>query len=174
MRKYLLLIGLLAVMATASAKKYPFDMNHSYNVQQIRVAQDESRLVKTWGEAKNADKAIDRALQDAVACCIFMGIDALVTTSGHNAEAIPPLCPEGISAYQKHKEYFDKFFKNGDFLLYAVNTNSRYPTGENNVKVKNGRRVGIYAQLKVKQLRQRLEQDGIIKSLDNIWEESAQ
>lgn len=170
MRKICILSVFIAVSLTATAKKYPFDMQHSYNVQQIRVAQDESRFVKVWGEANNADKAIEQAMQDAVACCIFIGIDGVSSTTGHNAEAVPPLCPEGTKAYQNHKDYFDNFFTKGDFLLYVSNSNSRYPTGENNVKVKGGRRVCVFVQLKVKQLRQRLEQDGIIQGLGDMWD----
>lgn len=171
MRKLFFLFLLLSASMATNAKKYPFDTKHQYKVQQERVAEDDSRFVKVWGEARNADKAIIQALQDAVACCIFMGLEGKTSNSiGHNANALPPLCPEGIKAYDEHKEYFDQFFTEGDFLLYAVNSNTRYPTGENNVKIKGGRRVGIYVLLKVKQLRQRLEQDGIIKSFESVWE----
>ena len=168
----LLILCVFFNLQPLAAKGYPFDMKHTYNVQQIRVAQDQSRFLKVFAVASNADKAITQALQDAVACCIFQGIAAVESSVGHNAVGVPPLCPGGIKDYEANKEYFDSFFKNGDFLLYVVNSNTLYPTGENNLRVKGGRRVGIYVQLKVKQLRQRLEQDGIIKSLDNIWDVS--
>ncbi len=163
---------MLSLTIASEGKKYPFDMKHPYNVQQERVAQDGSRLVKSWGIAGNADKAIERALQDAVACCIFQGIGAVTSTTGHNASEVPPLCPNGVDDYVAHKEYFDNFFKNGDFLMYVENTNSRYPTGENNVGIKGGRKVGIYVKLKVKQLRQRLEKDGIIQSFNDVWDDN--
>ena len=165
-----LMLAALFISQPLAAKKYPFDMEHSYSVQQIRVAQDQSRFLKVFAVAGNADKAITQALQDAVACCIFQGLPAAESTTGHNATAVPALCPGGVNDYQAHKEYFDRFFTEGDFLQYVENSNTRYPSGENNLKVKGGRRVGVYVQLKVKQLRQRLEQDGIIKSLDNIWD----
>ncbi len=171
MRKLLITITLLTFCVITEAKKYPFDMKHQYRVEQIRVAEDGGRLIKAWGVASNADKAIIQALQDAVACCIFMGLEAKnSTTIGHNANALPSLCPEGLKAYDEHKAYFDQFFTKGDFLLYAANSNTGYPTGENNVKTKDGRQVGIYVVLKVDQLRKRLEQDGIIKSFETIWE----
>jgi len=171
MRKLLITITLLTICMITMAKKYPFDMKHQYRVEQVRVAEDGGRFVKAWGVAGNADKAIIQALQDAVACCVFMGLEAKnSTTLGHNANAVPSLCPEGLKAYEEHKAYFDQFFTKGDFLLYAANSNTGYPTGENNVKTKDGRQVGIYVVLKVDQLRKRLEQDGIIKSFETIWE----
>lgn len=169
MKKVLFILSLLSIAISSEGKKYPFDMNHQYNVQQIRVAQDESRFLKSWGVAGNVKKAIDRALQDAVACCIFQGIGAVQSTTGHNASGVPALCPNGVADYEAHKDYFDNFFKNGEFMLYVENANTRYPTGENNVSISGGRKVGIYVLLKVKQLRKRLEKDGIIQSFDDIW-----
>lgn len=131
-------------------------------VEQIRVAQDGSRLVKTWGVAGNADKAIIAAMRNAVETCLFTGIQPTAT-----AGAIPPLCPNG---YQDNKRYFDRFFANGTYQQYVVRANSLYPTGQDNVRVRGGRQVGIQVQLLVNQLRKRLEADGVIKSLDNIWD----
>ena len=131
-------------------------------VEQIRVAQDGSRLVKVWGVGGNADKAIVAAMRNAVENCLFTGIQPTAT-----AGAIPPLCPNG---YQDNKRYFDRFFANGTYQQYVVRANSLYPTGQDNVKVRGGRQVGIQVQLLVNQLRKRLEADGVIKSLDNIWD----
>ena len=57
------------------AKSYPFDMAHSYEVQIVRVAQQGTKFLKVWGVAGSPDKAIDRAMQDAVAACIFTGVE---------------------------------------------------------------------------------------------------
>ena len=104
MRKLLITITLLTFCVITEAKKYPFDMKHQYRVEQIRVAEDGGRLIKAWGVASNADKAIIQALHDAVACCIFMGLEAKnSTTIGHNANALPSLCPEGLKAYDENK-----------------------------------------------------------------------
>ena len=58
MRKLLITITLLTFCVITEAKKYPFDMKHQYRVEQIRVAEDGGRLIKAWGVASNADKAI--------------------------------------------------------------------------------------------------------------------
>ena len=136
----------------------------AYEIEQVRVAQNGSRFVKVWAVAGNADKAIDEAMSSAVEACLFKGIEA-----NGAAGYVPPLCPDGIEAYKANKAYFDHFFK-GDHLLYVTRANSKYPTGEDNISYHGMRRVGVYVQLKVSDLRRRMEKDGIIKSLDNIWE----
>ena len=97
MRIILIVIYLLSITSTIVANKYPFDMNHQYKVEQERIAENDACFVKAWGERGNADKAIIQALQDAVACCIFMGIEVKNSTTGHNASALPPQCPEGVA-----------------------------------------------------------------------------
>ncbi|WP_288180273.1 hypothetical protein, partial [Bacteroides sp. CAG:633] len=57
-------------------------------------------------------------------------------------------------------------------ILYRihVNVNSKYPSGENNVKYKGKRKVAIYVQIKYDKLRQKMENDGIIKGLGDYFE----
>lgn len=154
-------IAFLACLAsTVHAKKYPFDRNHAYNVSIIRVGQAGTKYLKAYGIAGNADKAIDQAMQDAVAACIFEGVPG-----NEKADKIEPICKNGKEAYEKNKAYFDEFFTKGDFLLYVKNTNSMYPTGENNVGVSGGRRVCINVEVMFDELRKRLENDQIVTSL---------
>lgn len=165
MKKPLMLLGLLALLSVeCMAKKYPFKFNPSYEIEQVRVAEQGTKFVKCWGIAGNADKAIIAAQQNAVAACIFTGVAATET-----AGRIPPLCMSGPDAYQLNKDYFDQFFITGQFFEYVKMVNSRYPTGENNVKTSKGRKVGIYLQVMYDALRKRLERDGIIKSLDSYF-----
>lgn len=145
------------------AKSYPFDMNHPYEVQQVQVGKEGTKFLKVWGVASSPDKAIDRAMQDAVAACLFVGVEATET-----AGKVPALCGS-IEAYNQNKEYFDKFFKKGEFMLFVKNVNRGYPTGEDNVATNHGRKVGLYVQVMYDELRKRLEQDGIIRSLDSYF-----
>lgn len=149
---------------SVSARSYPFVLEQYYEIEQVRVAQQGLKYVKVFGIGKNADRAIEKAKQNAVAACIFYGVPATDT-----AGLIPPLCPGGVSDYEKNKSYFDSFFTSGEFLNYVDNVNSRYPSGENNVSVDKGRKVGIYATVKYDLLRKLLEQDGIIRSLDSYF-----
>lgn len=145
------------------AKSYKFDMKHSYEVQIVRVAQQGDKFLKVWGTAGSPDKAIDRAMQDAVAACIFTGV-----AGNANAGKTPALV-SGKDVYDQHKKFFDTFFKKGEFLQYVQNVNSGYPTGENNIKTEKGRKVGLYVVVKYDNLRKRLEDEGIIKKLNSYF-----
>lgn len=146
------------------AKKYRFQAQPSYEVEQIRVDKDGLKFVKAWGIGKNADKAIVQAKQNAVAACVFTGVAATDI-----AGRIPPLCLEGVKAAETHQDYFEQFFVSGEFLQYVSSVNSRYPTGENNVKTDGGRKVGVYLEVKYDALRQKLEQDGIVRGLNDYF-----
>ena len=164
MKKITFLFLLATLCLTVSARKYPFVLEKSYEIEKVRVAQQGLKFVKVFGIGKNADRAMEQAKQNAVAACLFFGV-----AGTESAGEIPPLCPDGTQGYEKNKSYFDRFFSNGDFFMYVENVNTRYPSGENNMKVKGGRRVGLYLTVKYDQLRKRLEQDGILKSLDSYF-----
>lgn len=156
MKRITLLIAMMAIcMLSIHAKSYPFDMTHSYEVQIVRVAQQGSKFLKAWG--------IDRAMQDAVAACIFTGVEG-----NEIAGKIPALVPSK-EAYEQHKQFFDTFFKKGEFLQYVKNANTGYPTGENNIKTDKGRKVGIYVVVMYDNLRKRLEDEGIVKKLNSYF-----
>lgn len=162
-KQFIIILLLLCFCQTVSAKSFPFDMSHSYEVQQVQVGKEGTKFLKVWGIAGSPDKAIDRAMQDAVAACLFVGVGATET-----AGKVPALCGS-VEAYNQNKEYFDKFFKKGDFLHYVKNVNKGYPTGEDNVATRHGRKVGLYVQVMYDELRKRLEKDGIIRSLDSYF-----
>lgn len=158
-----LAVFMIMAMISVHAKSYPFDMTHSYEVQIVRVAQQGTKFLKVWGIAGSPDKAIDRAMQDAVAACIFTGVEG-----NEIAGKIPALVPSK-EAYEQHKQFFDTFFKKGEFLQYVKNANTGYPTGENNIKTDKGRKVGIYVVVMYDNLRKRLEDEGIVKKLNSYF-----
>lgn len=85
------------------AKSYPFDMAHSYEVQIVRVAQQGTKFLKVWGVAGSPDKAIDRAMQDAVAACIFTGVE------GNDIAGKIPALATNQDAYEQHKQFSTPF-----------------------------------------------------------------
>lgn len=163
MRKIYLLFALMLLSLVCNAKSYPWEIKSAYEVQVVRVAQQGTKFYKAWGIAGSPDKAITMALQDAVAATIFTGV-----AGNETAGSVPPLCSES-GAYEQHKAYFDTFFKKGEFLNYVENVNKNYPSGENNVSVKGGRRVGVYVKVMYDELRKKLESDGIIKSMKSYF-----
>lgn len=155
-------LGILLATLPSQAKKYKYVLNPPFEIEQVRVAVKGTKFVQSWAVAKNADKAIEQAKLNAVAAMLFTGIapnDVL------GAGVTPPLFSQGMDAYAQNKEYFDQFFGEGVYLKYAVDVNSTYPTGQNNVKTPQGRRVGVYLQLLYDQLREDMIKEGLIKSM---------
>ena len=54
-------------------------------------------------------------------------------------------------------------------MQYVKNVNKGYPSGEDTVSTNRGRKVGLYVQIMYDELRKRLEEDGIIRSLDSYF-----
>ena len=163
MKKYLCLACLMLAVMTAAGKKHRLDINRTCEVKIVRVAQEGTKLVKAWATAGSVDKAIEQAKLDAVAACLFHGVPA-----NENSDEILPVCLHGTADYEKNKEYFDRYFDKEEFLNYVSQVTSRYPTGQDNVKVGGDHRVGVNLVVKYTALRQMLERDGIQRSLDSF------
>lgn len=84
------------------------------------------------------------------------------------AGKIPPLV-NSFDVYEQHKVFFDTFFKKGQFLQYVKNVNAGYPFGEDNVQTSKGRKVGIYVVVMYDELRKLLENEGIVKRLNDYF-----
>lgn len=164
MIRNVILFVCLVVSMSIHARKYPFDMEHAYEIEVVRVDKQGYKFCKVWGVARSVDKAMIQAMQDAVAASLFTGI-----VGNEHAGSIPAICGSR-ELYKENQKYFDVFFKSGEFLQYVRNVNSNYPSGENNVKYKGKRKVALYVQIKYDALRKKMENDGIIKSLDDYFE----
>ena len=163
MKRIHILFAIIALVAFSSqAKKYKYVFAPPFEIEQVRVAQQGTKFVQSWAIEKNADKAIILAKQNAVAAMLFTGI---APNDVMGAGVVPPLFPQGPVAYEQNKEYFDKFFQEGNFLNFVVDVNSTYPTGQNNIQTPNGRRVGIYLQLLYDKLRLFLIEENMIKGM---------
>lgn len=159
-------IALLAVLCfhqMACAKSYPFDMKHSYNIEIVRVGSQGTKYLKVVRTASSVDKAIDGAMQDAVAACMFTGVEGT-----ENAGRILPLL-KGKEVYENNKKFFDDFFKKGKFMNYVKNVNSGYPSGEDNVKTNKGHRICLYVIVMYDELRKYLEDERFVKSINSYF-----
>lgn len=163
MKKIILIIALIAGIfapEAINAAKYKFDPTYSLkNIEQISIGNKGWKWVKVKATGKNANKAIEQAQMDAVAACLFFGINANDVMGLAYIEAI---CKDKKHAYTKHKKFFEKFFKNNEFLYYVNNVHSGYPTGENNVKLHDGKQqVVIELLIDYEGLRNMLKENNI-------------
>lgn len=121
------------------AKSYPFKYNKERSVTISQSSVPGTKIVRVVSFARNAKKAMDLALQDAVYAAIFTGL-----YGDGEFESVPPILTEGAKDYQNNKKYFDQFFKKGEFLSFARHVNSEFPSGLNNVSSPKGRKVTVY------------------------------
>lgn len=165
----LTLICLLTIFIslTTDAKKYKWEYDRSVEVYTTGQGSNRTQIVKAWAVAGNADKAIDKAKMDAVSAALFKGIPFDASTHGMGVSNLQPLVtPE---QYKSNEAVFKEFFKKGMFLYYVRTVNSSYPTGENNMKVPGGRRVGVNLVIDYPGLRNFLKKFGICKDLDSYF-----
>lgn len=154
------------VFNVSGAKKYKWSYNsHVPEVYTMAQGQQGKQIVKAWAIAGNADKAIVQAKMDAVSAALFNGIGYDASTHGMGVANLPPLVSP--NQYEENKNLFENFFKKGEFLNYVSEVNSAYPTGENNMAVAGGRRVGINLSIDYRGLHEWLKQNGIEKGLGN-------
>lgn len=135
--KFLFLLTLLFSLS-ATAKKYPFKIDYSREVVISRSAKAGYKMVQVTAYGQNTEKAIKQAMLDAVVSLTFFGASGL-----GEMESCPAILLEGRIAYDKNKNFFDRFFKEGAFIPYVKKVNSTYPTGRDNVKTSKGRRIKI-------------------------------
>ena len=161
-----LLLMLSVAVFSADAKKYKWKYGERVpEVYTTAQGQNGRQIVKAWAIAGSADKAIIQAKIDAVSAALFNGIPYDESTHGMGVANLPAMITP--NQYEENKALFDNFFKKGVFLNYVNNVNSSYPSGENNMSVPGGRRVGINLTIDYRGLHKWLQENGIEKGVGN-------
>lgn len=162
--KFLVLLLALLVVVPVSAKKYKWEYGKVVPmVYTTGMGHNRTQLVKAWAVAKSADKAIEQAKMDAVQAAFFNGIGPDESTHGQGVATLPPMVRP--AQYEEHQKEFEEFFKKGEFMNYVREVNSLYPSGENNMAVPEGRRIGINLVIDYPGLHRWLKENGIEKGL---------
>ncbi len=151
---------LISATHIADAQNYKYKTSRNYEIQMLGIGSDGTKVFKIFATAKNVEKAIALCKKAAVEVCIFRGLPA----SG-SINATPALCDSKTES--EKGEYFEKFFTPGGAYLNYVNiTTDGVPSGQDRLKIKGGYKVGLMVQIMYDNLRQDLEKDGVIKSLN--------
>jgi hypothetical protein len=139
MKKILFLITLIASLfasPTANAVKYKFDPSRGIQISQVSTGSNDWKWVKVVCIAKNANKAIEQSQIDAIESCLFYGI---AENKVMGLAKVIPICEDESQAFMTHKKFFEKLFKKDIFKYYIKQVHTGYPTGENNVRLFDGK-----------------------------------
>lgn len=159
-------ICLCMVLSVSAGKKKDF-VDYSYEltyVKNLPAVTPGFTVFKVWSYGKKKELLTkDICMRNAIHGLLFKGLAG--NDSGKQGD-VPPLCPEG---YQAHKEYFDKFFNSGEYRQFIELTSRGAQQAGDVIKGKKEWQVGMLVQVNIKNLRKRLETDGIIEGTRGIF-----
>lgn len=141
----------VASTSTGTIEQYRYDIDYVKNVG------DGMSMIKVWSYGKTAGIAEQKCKANAVHGVIFKGY----TGQG----AAQPALVKSASGYSDNKEFFDNFFRNGDYLKYI---SSSVDGSTETRKTQTGEyKVSSTMIVNVKMLRKHLEDAGVIRGLSS-------
>lgn len=155
-----MIVASIAMLAISCKSKKSTAMYYSYTTTCVGSENEGSQNLVAYGNGVNTQEALDQAVKNALNDVIFKGIK-----EGKQGCAIKPLVFE-VNAKEKHESYFSNFFsKNGDYKKYVVLTKevALDKTIEKTQSTTQGVLKGAVVKVLLLDLKQRLQQDGIIK-----------
>lgn len=163
MKRILLSILLLAVALSVAScgtarKVVTTPPPATTTLECTQITNDGNFIVEVQGNGRNVDAATENALVYAVRGLLFEGIPG---STANRIQSQKPLVQDA-SVHVAKQEYFQNLFDSGDYRLYVETLPNAFPRV---IKVNGGYKVKVSVILRKSLLRQRLEKDGIIKSL---------
>lgn len=150
----------IIVSIPALSQKYTPKNSRNYEIINLESGTN-TKTFKIYVIEKNERKAISLAKKAAVEVCIFRGLPSSSAVSG-----TPALCSSADA--QKYADYFERFFTPGGQYLQYVNTTSEGRlSGNDKLKVKGGWKIGLTVQILYNNLRNDLQDAGVIRSLSS-------
>lgn len=163
--KYLLLSFILFSFSLSGQSKKDLKMMKDnwdrYEVESVKVGSDGTKLIKVWGYAKNVNEAVNQAKRNAIHASLFKGLpgeNSLLST--------PPICSDPNS-FSNHYDYFMAFLREGgEYNNYLRVMTDTVPSGKDRRQIKGGYKVALYVQVLYDNLKDKLEEDGIVRKLN--------
>ena len=133
-----------------------------YDIECEGIAKQGAKLVKVWSYSKNPKHAIASAMRNAVHGIIFKGYAG----GGQGCTSLQPLVKDPSKEEEFH-EFFEAFFaEGGEYLKYVSSATDGHIAAGDRMKVsKREYKIGAVVTVMSDQLRKRLEEEGIIRSL---------
>lgn len=128
-----------------------------------------TELVRVWTYSKKAQLAEGQAAKNAIHGILFKGYPETRSASGNIAGRAPMIADPAIEA--QYEDYFYEFFKKGGlYQRYVTYIGNGQP--DKVEKVGKEYKIGITVVVQVDNLKKRLQDDGIIKAVDQILDGS--
>lgn len=150
------IVFLFCISVSVSAKE---DSKGQYEIEIAEIGQPGKLVVRVWYYSKKANVCDSIFKECAINGIIFRGINDSGRLKGRK-----PIVTDG---YENHKNYFDDFFKSGEYQKYARMAMSGYVEQNSLVKVGKMYKIGKIVVISFNELRSRLEADKIIKGLNS-------
>lgn len=132
----------------------------NYEVTTVKVAVDGTKFVKVWGVGKKVNDAIEQAKKNAVHACLFRGLPGM-----ESAMATPAIFKDQ-EAFDDNIEFFGPFFvEDGEYLNYINVTTDGVPSGQDRREIRGGYKVALYIQVMYDNLKDRMEEEGLVRKL---------
>lgn len=148
------------VYSQSTKKQKHLAANYTYKTECLGVELDGSLTVKAWGNGRNRKDAVEQARKNAVRDVLFVGI-----REGKPECDTRPLVPE-VNAQQKYEDYFQKFFVDGGaYAKFVSSKDERLDDRISRDRKKADESVthGLVVRVLRSQLKQKLQEDGILK-----------
>ena len=151
-----LALGMMISLSAFAAKpkQQQKELTFQYDLEYIKSVADGVSQIKVYSYGNSKQVAQDRGVMSAVHGVLFKGY------SGQGSYQSPLV--KSLNGYNDNKDFFDGFFKNGDYLRYSPGV---VEGTQQFIKIKGGWKYGCVVNVNVRMLRQHLEEAGIIKGL---------
>ena len=157
-RKIIFSISLILIIVSCGTTKTNFNDNN-YEIICQNLGSEGTYLVKVYTYGNNEKRSLEQAKHRAIHGIMFKGL------YGSNCESIPKICNV---TYESKKQAFDNFFSTGKYLDYVVLSND-YTTNDR-INTDHGVKLGFIVSIRFKDLRNYLETQGLVISMNSIYE----
>lgn len=163
MRKYMILACALCLstllFSSCGTKKSSLGTFYSFETECVGTEYDGSLTLRAWGEGNSKKDAVEQAKKRAVRDVIFKGI-----TRGVSDYNMRPLVIESNAA-EKYQDYFNRFFSDGGEYLHYVNMKDEKSNSKQMMENRLVYKYGITVRVLSSELKKKLQDDGIIKTI---------
>ena len=150
--KFFVAFNVALLVSCGSAK-----VDYSYEHRCIGTGKQGLQIVEVFSYGKTVEQAINASKRNAVHAVLFKGLNC---PSGSQ----PALA--GAADAEKHKAYFEEFFRSGKYLQFVTLSGDGSIDPSKRMKIDKGYKVGVDIAIRYNALRDKLEADGIIRKMN--------